>query len=73
MRATTGARLIPAAANTSGNSPQAIPSFRLLTSPAWLTLDRFASTTLVRQKISRAVGTGSGDRLPTRADSCETW
>ena len=38
----TCARFIPAAANTSGKSPQAIPSFRLLTSPAWLTLDRFA-------------------------------
>ena len=50
----TCARSIPAAANTSGNSPQAIPSFRLLTSPAWLTLDRFASSNVVRQKTSRA-------------------
>ena len=30
----TCARLMPAAANTSGKRPQAIPSFRLLTSPA---------------------------------------
>ena len=36
-------RLRPAAAKNSGNRPQAMPSFRLLTRPAWLMLDRLRS------------------------------
>src|SRR6185503_15780686 len=46
------------AANTDGNSPHAMPSLRLLTSPAWLTADRLRSLRLVRQNTSRGLGVG---------------
>src|SRR4029453_2811431 len=46
------------AANTDGNSPHAMPSLRLLTSPAWLTADRLRSLRLVRQNTSRGLGLG---------------
>src|SRR5262249_30316041 len=51
-------RLRPAPAKNRGKSPHDMPSFRLLTSPAWLTLDRLRSAMLVRQNTSRAVGVG---------------
>ena len=51
MRATES----PAVANRIGNRPQARPSLRLLTSPAWLAADRAGSRKLVRVKICRPV------------------
>ena len=43
----------PAAAKRTGKRPQASPSLRLLTIPAWLTEDSDLSRKLVRVKISR--------------------
>jgi len=45
--------LRPAVANRIGNSPQARPSLRLLTSPAWLTEDSDLSRKLVRVNTCR--------------------
>ncbi len=61
-----------AATKTSGNSPQAMPSLRLLTRPAWLTLDRLRSVSEVRRKISRCVSatTGSTDAFTSSATWC---
>ena len=56
---------MPAAAKNSGKSPHAMPSLRLLTSPAWLTLERFRSSSVVRQKTSR------WRRRPLRRRRCE--
>ena len=68
-RATDLRRSCPAAAKNSGNSPHAIPSFRLLTRPAWLTLERFRSRSDVRTKISRwdRVRSAGAARAPLRA------
>src|ERR671925_387772 len=41
----------PAAAKNSGKSPHARPSFRLLTSPAWLALNSAGSVQLTRAKL----------------------
>jgi hypothetical protein len=46
-------RSMRAAVKNSGKRPHAMPSLRLLTRPAWLTLDRFRSPSVVRQKTSR--------------------
>ncbi|OHE86655.1 MAG: hypothetical protein A2579_03555 [Lysobacterales bacterium RIFOXYD1_FULL_69_11] len=64
------ARSMPAAAKNSGNSPHAMPSLRLLTSPAWLTLDRSRSRQLVRRKTSPA---DNGATSACRRDSAATW
>jgi len=45
----------PDVANRIGYRPQARPSLRLLTSPAWLAADSAGSLTLVRAKIWRPV------------------
>ena len=45
----------PEVANRIGYRPQARPSLRLLTSPAWLAADRAFSRKLVRVKICRPV------------------
>ena len=45
----------PAAANRTGNRPQARPSLRLLTSPAWLAADSAGSRRLVCAKTCRSV------------------
>ena len=44
-------RFKPAAAKNNGNRPHDIPSLRLLTKPAWLTLDRLRSPSVVCQKM----------------------
>ena len=54
---------ICAAAKTIGNRPQAIPSLRLFTSPAWLTDERFRSRAVVRQKTSLCVGTSASGTI----------
>jgi hypothetical protein len=66
------ARSIRAAAKNSGKRPHAMPSFRLLTRPAWLTLERFLSSSVVRQKTSRCVGMPSGGKAVELA-SAATW
>ena len=59
-------RLMLAAAKNKGNRPHAIPSLRLLTSPAWLMLERLRSPIVVRQKIAAEVGTSLAPAVETR-------
>ena len=55
----------PATANTSGKSPHAMPSFRLFTRPAWLTLDRV----WILQSYARTPR-GPRERCQPRAPPC---
>jgi hypothetical protein len=66
-------KFIRAALKNSGKSPHAIPSFRLLTRPAWLTLDRFLSRRVVLQNTSRCVGVPSPAGVPCSLDSAVAW
>src|SRR5450756_680308 len=59
--------LSPAVANRIGNSPQARPSLRLLTRPAWLTEDSDLSWKLVRVNTCRLL------RVETAWAWTETW
>ena len=63
-------RLICAAAKTSGNSPHAIPSFRLLTRPAWLTLDEIAVEQRGAPEHLALVRPFAGASSPRSCDSC---
>ena len=65
----TSASSSPAAAKTSGNSPQTMPSFRLLTSPACVTLESSRSKSVVRQKSP-----GGGAARPSLAKApCSSY
>jgi hypothetical protein len=66
-------RPMPAAAKYSGKMPHAMPSFKLLTSPAWLTLDRLRSLNVVRQNTSRCDTCASACFAERSAVSCATW
>ena len=61
------ARLSPAAAKNSGKRPQAIPSLRLLTRPAWLTADRSRSRRTSVGRPPAATGSALGRAAPRRA------
>jgi hypothetical protein len=63
---------MPAAAYTRGKRPQAIPSFRLFTSPAWLMDESSRSVKLVRRKTSRGLS-ACGSAAPARLASWATW
>src|SRR6266851_7346972 len=57
-RSPTCSTASPAAAKSSGNNPHAIPSFRLLTNPAWLVEKSARSLQLTSEKTCPKEGCG---------------
>src|SRR5439155_26082957 len=69
-RRPTSWRSRPTERNSNGSRPQAAPSLRLFTRPAWLAEDRARSRQLLRSNISR---TDKADCAGTLAASTRAW